>query len=49
VHTTLLLLLLPCRSPSHRNLEAVGKRALRFSASPSLGTMLPLAWEALRG
>lgn len=37
------------RSPSHRNLEAVGRAALRFCAFPSLRAMLPLAGQALQG
>lgn len=40
---------LVCRSPTNRNLEAVGLAALRFSAQPSVGAMLPLAAAALRG
>lgn len=39
----------PFWSPSNRNLEGIGGAALRFSAAPSLATMLPLARQALRG
>ncbi|PSC73701.1 NAD-dependent aldehyde dehydrogenase [Micractinium conductrix] len=39
----------PFWSPTNRNLEAVGLAALRFSAQPSVGAMLPLAAAALRG
>lgn len=39
----------PFWSPSHRNLEAVGMGALKFNANPGLGTMLPLAGQALVG
>lgn len=39
----------PFWSPSHRNLEAVGRAALRFCAFPSLRAMLPLAGQALQG
>jgi hypothetical protein len=39
----------PFWSPAHRNLEAVGMGALKFSANPSLLTMLPLAGQALIG
>lgn len=37
------------RSPSHRNLEAMGRAALRFCANPSMRAMLPLAGQALQG
>ena len=37
------------RSPSNRNLEAVGHGALKFTAQPSLLNALPLAWQALKG
>ena len=39
----------PFWSPSHRNLEAVGLGALKFSANPTQLTMLPLAGQALIG
>ncbi|KAL4447993.1 hypothetical protein ABPG75_005212 [Micractinium tetrahymenae] len=39
----------PFWSPSNRNLEAVGRAALRFDAQPSLAGVLPLAAAALRG
>ena len=48
-HITLPPLPRPRRSPSNRNLEAVGRGALRFCAQPSLGGILPLAAQALRG
>lgn len=38
-----------CRSPSNRNLEAVGRAALKFDAGPSLAGVLPLAAAALKG
>lgn len=37
------------RSPSNRNLEAVGRAALKFDAAPSLARALPLAAAALKG
>jgi hypothetical protein len=39
----------PFWSPSHHNLEAVGRAALRFTAYPSIANMLPLAQQALKG
>ncbi|KAL4444976.1 hypothetical protein ABPG77_004026 [Micractinium sp. CCAP 211/92] len=39
----------PFWSPSNRNLEAVGRAALKFDAAPSLARALPLAAAALKG